>query len=370
MSSAGMGGMGDTDTTDPFGMRNESNLNGMPSEREMAGDTPLGTDPTLGGELPPDTVEVVEVVTGPGDIPDDALYGLDMYADDGTGRAGGFRWRYVPMAAVPLTVGGAAFWFARRRKTPSRALYDTMTRSGGDALDYLREQTKRAPEATSALREKTAAVVGALVAADLVSRAQERLATARDLTRDQQRARTRLGFRGRRTVPLRENPAGQLTELSDVVRPIVAWWLATLPLRRRQQQKRPLLALLLATPLFRRTSRAMQMRQQTQRRRDKMPTSAGAVVAATTNAAAKVSKGVMPVAAKATAASTKTRQAVRQTGQNVKSAWKRTRAFGFGLFVTAMVTYIAIWRRRMAERDMRETASGQLEPGREPTFSR
>jgi hypothetical protein len=35
-----------------------------------------------------------------------------------------------------------------------------------------------------------------------------------------------------------------------------------------------------------------------------------------------------------------------------------------------MVTYIAIWRRRMAERDMRETASGRLEPDREPTFSR
>jgi hypothetical protein len=366
-----MGGMGDTGTTDPFGMRDESNLNGMPSERDMAGDTPLGTDPTLGGELPPDTVEVVEVVTtGSRDVPDDALYGLDMYADDGTGRLGSFRWWYVPMAAVPLAVGGAAFWFGRRRKTPSRALYDTMTRSGGDALDYLREQTKRAPEATSALREKTAAVVGAVVAADLVSRAQERLATARDVTRDRQRARTRLGFRGRRTAPPREHLAGQLTELSDVVRPIVAGWLATLPLRRRQQQKRPLLALLLAMPLLRRTSRAMQMRQQTQRRRDKMPTGAGAVVAATTNAAAKVSKGVMPVAAKATAASVKTRQAVRQTGQNVNSAWKRARAFGFGLFVTAMVTYIAIWRRRMAERDMRETASGRLEPDREPTFSR
>src|SRR5258706_12438701 len=101
MSSAGMGGMGDTDTTDPFGMRNASNLNGMPSEREMAGDTPLGTDPTLGGELPPDTVEVVEGGTGPGGIPRDALYGLDMYAGDGPGRAGGFRVRFVPRGPGP-----------------------------------------------------------------------------------------------------------------------------------------------------------------------------------------------------------------------------------------------------------------------------
>jgi hypothetical protein len=121
---------------------------------------------------------------------------------------------------------------------------------------------------------------------------------------------------------------------------------------------------------WRRRSTTQQMRKQAQRRMDKMPIGAGAAVAASTAAAAKVSRGVMPVAAKATAAGVKTRQAVRQTGKNVNSAWKRTRAFGFGLFVTAMVTYIAIWRRRMAERDMRETASGRLEPDREPTFSR
>lgn len=369
MSSAGMSGMDDTDTTDPFGMRNESNLNGMPSERDRTGSAPLGADPTL-GELPPDTVEVVEVVTtGPGDIPDDVLYGLDMYPDDAAYRAGGFRWRYVPMVMAPLAVGGVAFWFARRRKMPSRALYDTMTRRGGDALDYLRGQTKRAPETTSALRDKTAAVVGALVAADIVSRAQESLATARDVTRGQ-RAPTRTGFGGRRTAPLRENLADQLNERGAAIKVLIAGWLATLPLRRRQQKKPARLLLPLALLVLWRGRAAEQMRNQGQRRRDKMPTGVGAAVAATTTAAAKVSKGVMPVAAKATAASTKTRQAVRQTGKNVNSAWKRTRAFGFGLFVTAMVTYIAIWRRRMAERDMRETASGRLEPDRAPTFSR
>lgn len=370
MSSAGMSGMDDTDTTDPFGMRNESNLNGMPSERDRTGNTPLGADP-MRGELPPDTVEVVEVVTtGPGDIPDDVLYGLDMYPDDAAYRAGGFRWRYVPMVMAPLAVGGAAFWFARRRKMPSRALYDTMTRRGGDALHYLREQTKRAPETTSALRDKTAAAIGALVAADLVSRAQESLATARDVTRGQ-RAPTRAGFGGRRTAPLRENLADQLNERGAAIKVLIAGWLATLPLRRRQQKEPARLLLPLALLMFwRRRSTTQQMRKQAQRRRDTMPIGVGAAVAATTTVAAKVSKRVVPVAAKATAASTKTRQAVRQTGKNVNSAWKRTRAFGFGLFVTAMVTYIAIWRRRMAERDMRETASGRLEPDREPTFSR
>jgi len=369
MSSAGMSGMDNTDTTDPFGMRNESNLNGMPSERDLMGGSPLGADPTL-GEPSPDVVEVIEVVTGPGITPDDALYGLDMYPDDAADHIGGFRWRYVPMVVAPLAVGGAAFWFARRRKTQARALNDTMTRRGGGTLDYLREQTKRAPEATSALRDKTAAAIGALVAADLVSRAQESLATARDVTRGQ-RATTRADFRGRRTAPLRENLADQLNERGTAIKLLIAGWLATLPLRRREQKKPARLLLPLALLMFwRRRSTTEQMRKQAQRRMDKMPIGAGAAVAASTTAAAKVSRGVMPVAAKATAAGVKTRQAVRQTGKNVNSAWKRTRAFGFGLFVTAMVTYIAIWRRRMAERDMRETASGRLEPNREPTFSR
>src|SRR5258708_23932247 len=363
-----MSGMDNTDTTDPFGMRNESNLNGMPSERDMMGGSPLGADPTL-GEPPPDTVEVIEVVTGPGVTPDDALYGLDMYPDDAADHIGGFRWRYVPMVVAPLAVGGAAFWFARRRKTQARALNDTMTRRGGGTLDYLREQTKRAPEATSALRDKTAVAIGALVAADLVSRAQESLATAREVTRGQ-RATTRAGFRGRRTAPLRENLADQLNERGTAIKLLVAGWLATLPLRRREQKKPARLLLPLALLMFwRRRSTTQQMRKQAQRRRDKMPIGAGAAVAASTTAAAKVSKGVLPVAAKVSKG-VKTRQAVRQTGKNVNSAWKRTRAFGFGLFVPAMVTYIAIWRRRMAQRDMHETASGRLEPDREPTFSR
>src|SRR5260370_19471394 len=157
MSSAGMSGMSgmdNTDTTDPFGMRNESNLNGMPSERDMMGGSPLGADPTL-GEPPPDTVEVIEVVTGPGVTPDDALYGLDMYPDDAADRIGGFRLRYVPMVVAPLAVGGAAFWFARRRLSPARALNDTRPCRGRNPLDYLRAQTKRAPHAASALPRKT-----------------------------------------------------------------------------------------------------------------------------------------------------------------------------------------------------------------------
>src|SRR5258708_33135522 len=150
-----MSGMDNTDTTDPFGMRNESNLNGMPSERDMMGGSPLGADPTL-GEPPPDTVEVIEVVTGPGVTPDDALYGLDMYPDDAADHIGGFRWRYVPMVVAPLAVGGAAFWFARRRKTPSRAMDGTLTRRGGGPQDYLRERTIHAHERDSACLAKTA----------------------------------------------------------------------------------------------------------------------------------------------------------------------------------------------------------------------
>src|SRR5258706_15677990 len=197
MSSAGMSGMDNTDTTDPFGMRNESNLNGMPSERDMMGGSPLGADPTL-GEPSPDVVEVIEVVTGPGITPDDALYGLDMYPDDAADHIGGFRWRYVPMVVAPLAVGGAAFWFARRRKTQARGWNDRMTRGGGGSRGCLRGETKRAPEATGALRDKTAAAIAPPVAAELISRAQESLATARDVTRGQ-RPTTRADFRGRRT---------------------------------------------------------------------------------------------------------------------------------------------------------------------------
>ncbi|MGH2486823.1 MAG: hypothetical protein ACRDHE_12505, partial [Ktedonobacterales bacterium] len=69
-------------------------------------------------------------------------------------------------------------------------------------------------------------------------------------------------------------------------------------------------------------------------------------------AAAKTSKAMSRAGDRAS-------HAAKTTGKRARSTWKRTRAFTFGLLVTAMATYVRIWRQRVTDRTTRETAGGR-----------
>jgi hypothetical protein len=86
--------------------------------------------------------------------------------------------------------------------------------------------------------------------------------------------------------------------------------------------------------------------------------------------AAKAAQITKPVTTAVSGARDNTARAVNQTGKSVNSAWRQTRTFTFAMLATAMYTYMRMWRQRLNERTMRETAGGRLEPDREPTFTR
>ncbi|MGZ3668083.1 MAG: hypothetical protein ACXVDA_26770, partial [Ktedonobacterales bacterium] len=73
-------------------------------------------------------------------------------------------------------------------------------------------------------------------------------------------------------------------------------------------------------------------------------------------AARSTSKAVMPVASTARA----TRRGMQKTRRSVNRGFKQARAFSFGVLVASIVTYVRVWRARLDERELRETASGRL----------
>lgn len=373
MSSAGKSGTSDTDKTNPLGTSGSPFTN-TPSETDVTGTAPLGTNPTL-DETSPDVVEMIEVVTM--SSPDEAPGGTELYP--GGSAMGGIQWWLIPAVALPVA-GGATFWYLRRRRASRRGL-GMLSDRGSDALRFLRKRTKNMPDLasdlTSGLKGRSADLAATIAAADLAGRAldlwettresagdllarsnaQERLAETRKLARKQ------LAMARRRsknmTIPAQaEDLRGRLTDASDLIRDTVSAWLAFVTSQRAQNIAKG-----------RAQAAAKTMRQQIKRSMRQVPSSKE-LKAETTKAAAKAMAAMAPKAVKTTRVSMRTRRAVKNTRKSVRSAWKRTRAFSFGLLVTAMGTYVAMWRRRMMERTMRETASGRLEPDREPTFSR
>jgi hypothetical protein len=75
--------------------------------------------------------------------------------------------------------------------------------------------------------------------------------------------------------------------------------------------------------------------------------------AGATVAAVKTSKAMSRAGDKAS-------RAAQKTGKRARSGIKRTRAFTFGMLVTAMATYLRLWQKRITEKTARETAGGRL----------
>src|SRR5262249_4048004 len=78
---------------------------------------------------------------------------------------------------------------------------------------------------------------------------------------------------------------------------------------------------------------------------------------ATATTTTRATKSLAKSSAKA---SRTTRRATMRAKKRANKAFNRTRAFTLGMFVTAMLTYIRMWRQRLLEPEMRETAGGRL----------
>ncbi len=363
MSSAGRQGMSDTGMGNPLGAQPGPGASGMP----------LGTDAAgTGDELQPDTVEVVEVVTLEGTA---SPYEEDLY---GQGQvAGGYRWWYVPAVAVPVIAGGALFWYMRNGKQPFKDFSDLLGRRGNDVSDWLQDRIPGVRRQTPDLKARTAAMTAAIAIAPLWDRAgdwlEDRLDEMSDLIdRDRARetamtardsARAKLGKAAKTTKittaavatsnrwdDFREMLADAGDTLGDTV---LGWWEGVRG----------------GTTAPRVTGKARDLRDQV-RGGTKSTASKAALAAGAGKVAIKAAKPVSSAVSTVSGAKDSTARAMKKTGKSVNSAFKRTRAFTFAMLVTAMYTYMRMWRQRMNERTMRETASGRLVPDTEPSFSR
>jgi hypothetical protein len=331
-----------------------------PPGADLTGSAP-GSDATM-GELPPDAVEVVEVVTlegGPNAFSDADLYG-DQYG------APGFRWWYVPAAAVPVIAGGALFWYLRNqnRKQPFKGFSDLMGRRGNEVTSWVQGRVGDMRRQTPAVKHRTATVAGMVATAPVWDRAGDWI-------------------------------GGRLDDFSDLIdRDHVHDHVHNAARTSRGTAKAKLAKAAVATKATKATKAAVTSSNRWNDFTDtlgdtwedasdtvlgwwegvrgsaKPSAKTKAVVAVKAVNAVKAANPVSSVVSAISGARDSTTKAAKKTGKSVNSAYNRTRTFTFAMLVTAMYTYMRVRRQRMAERTMRETASGRLVPDREPTFSR
>lgn len=381
MSSAGTSGTNDTERG--------NSLNGQPNAGGMssAGMSSLG-------DASDDTVEVIEVieVDEPGLTSDNTL----AFEQDTLDRAlmdTGFPWWYVPAVGLPVVVGaGAAIWYLTKGPQSFLDAYDLVSGRNKPAqarstlrqsVQAARESAKNLPDQTEDLRERLAdawddardsvldwwdtmtdrdtleqvrgrandaagtakgqlakvaagvAAAGASAAAkqktgDFADTARARAAAARDRAQDKAREVRGGGF-----------------DLGDWLGGLGAVGGAWMAKNQSQDLK------------DKAKDRASGLRDQAKAQlRDANVKSTIAKVGG--KSALSATKAAAPVAAKAVATKAKTEHAVKKTGRKVNRFWKETRAFTFGMLVTATVTYIRMWRSRLDEKNLRETAGGRM----------
>ena len=334
MSSAGTSGASNAEVG--------ANLDGTPIGMENVGDEPI------------ETVEVIEVVET-----------VNPYEYTADGASGGFRWWYVPAVALPIVAGGAVFWYAKNGKQPFMDAKDMLARKGGDFKDMLQEQTRQIPGKASGLKGKSAAAVGAVASAGVLDKIGDTLDDLRDSASDlveRTRPRDRVvatskatQAQARRALALQKAQAriaqaqraiaakqtqvqakskwNDFTDMMGNAGEAVTGWIAA----QRVQEKAKALS-----------GKASDLKLQKKAKVAKTAAKAGASVAAM-----KTTKAVSKAGDKAS-------HAAQKTGKRARASWRRTRAFTFGMLVTAMATYLRLWQQRIAEKNTRETAGGRL----------
>lgn len=350
MSSAGLGGKNDTDWTNT--PHNDEKLDPDMMPEGAATDETLSD---VNGE-PIGMIEVVEIET--------TNDGLDALGLEPTVPR--FRWWYVPAMALPVAAGATAgaIWLSRRRRQPV-GMYQRLALQGRGLLDQvqsrrnkrqattpwqqgltaMRESAKGLPDQASALRDRSAEALAAIDVAALLDQSRGIWSNALD----------QVSTLWERNAPAAKGVAKRATKTSrlsaDMMRgqaAQVGQWLAamraadTAATARKVATARAAQASDLASDMQKRVNQWL--RQQRAQR---------------TMAAAKNVATMRTVAPLASAARS-TGKSVQKTGRSINRSVKQARAFSFGILMGAMVTYVRVWRTRVNERELRETAGGRM----------
>ncbi|MGH2516154.1 MAG: hypothetical protein ACRDHP_10915 [Ktedonobacterales bacterium] len=405
MSSTGRSGSSDTERTNLAG---EQGILAGASDPFMLEDT-----------APGDVIDVVEIVT------------VEEGADDtfDTGPTG-FRWWYAPAIGLPVAVGaGAAIWYLTKGEEPYLNAWELVTRpvrtlTGQPKLTATtKKAVRRAGAANDTLRDKVSDALAGFDAAELAEKAGDLWDDARDSmtglwdqitdrgTLDQARgttedardaarrqigkmigniaaAATALAIQQKtsdladaareKAKAARASAQGTARRVSgrNAVTPGKAAlglglgnWLA----QNRTQAKAN--DLKVAMTRLQRRGQWWQRRQQAQAQMNNLADTAGNLK---DRARKQLAKQTTSAATKTAvkAAQVKTGRAARKARKRVLSPFRRVRAFAFAALVTAMVIYVRSWYSRRGSTaagldtgDMRETASGRMEPDTWPRFA-
>lgn len=350
-------------------------------------DTERGNALNAGG-MPDDTVEVIEVIEV-----DEPMLAGDQDVLDRTLTQTGFPWWYAPAIGLPVVVGaGAAIWYLTKGPQSFVDAYDLVTGRSGTAqakstlrqgARAVRESAKSLPDQTEDLRDRLADVWDdardqmldwwdAMTDRDTLDALRDRANDATGTAKGQlakvaagvaaagattvakqkagnlaETARARASDARDRAKGAVGNPRGGGFDLGDLLGGLGAVGGSRMAKNQAQDLK------------DKAKERADDLRDKArgQLRQAKVKGTLAAVGGKGALSAAKVGT---PVAAKAVVTKAKTEHAVKKTGRKVNRFWKETRAFTFGMLVTATVTYIRTWRKRLDEKNLRETAGGRM----------
>jgi hypothetical protein len=312
------------------------------------------------GDALDEPVEVIEVMTleATGDAPE-ALAG---YMPELSGS--GFRWWYVPAVALPVAAGVsiAAIALTRRRATAqaqalAEAKYtnallqwrDLIASRALQGMAATRALAKQFPGTASTWQGKAGGALSSVGAtsSSLVQQASDTTQATMNTLTDLWRNRVLATL-----AALSASSATLAKQASDTSKGT----LDTLTGLWQQDSKQP------ATSAKSIQAQANEWLASLRARRT---VAAAASKASTTTA----SKAAQPASSSAKKTRGKTTAAAKATSKRANSAWRQTRTFTFALLLGALITYFRVWRKRIMEREMRETASGRLEPDTEPQFS-
>lgn len=321
-------GRGKSGASDADMMGTSNMMNGMLGED--AGALPPDLESDALGE-PVGVVEVIELETM-----EPATSAPEQYPD-GMGMTW-LRWWYVPALAGMAAGGTAAFILLRRRnrKPAPVSAYKAATKQSRDWMEAVRSG-KATQSAVKALQQGAASVRESArglpdTAATLRDRSGELVGVVAASAAAQQAAQGVRGALDSATSFWNSNAPGAKRAAKARRRGLFGWLAGG---------KAP------RTTASARDAAKAQAAKAANRTMDKVKP---AIMTAVAIQAAK----------KAARAKAQTNRAAKRAGKRANQAVSRTRAFAFGALVTATLTYARAWRKRMMEREMRETAGGRM----------
>ncbi len=364
MSSAGLGGKSDMDWTNTPG-NNERFDPDMLSEGAETDET-LSDINELGGDEPIGMIEVVEIETTDGGL---GALGLEPTASR-------FRWWYVPAVALPVAAGATAgaIWLSRRsrsRRQPAKMYRRLVQQSRGlldqvpfmpkrraatpwqQGLTAVRESAKGLPDQASALRDRSAEALAAIDVAALLDQSRGIWTNALDQMNTLWERNAPTGKAAAKRAKRARKMSRQAAERVRRQAAQVGQMLVAMRAADRAATARKLAAVRAAQASELAGDMQKRVNQWLTQQRAQRAMAAGRGRA--TMAAAR-SRAMAPFAS----AARSTGESVKQTRRSINRGVRQAQALSLGILVGSIVTYVRVWRTRLNEREMRETAGGRM----------